>query len=110
MASCEPGPKKVTVPTLKVLGTLLAEPTRDDWFSLAVSRQTGLGYAAVLQIFYRLESWGWVESRWEDDGHARRNGRPRRRFYRLTPTGAQRAEELLRKTLPGFAWIRSSRP
>jgi hypothetical protein len=39
---------------------------RDDWYGRALSVRTGLGSGTVLQALYRLENWGWLESRWED--------------------------------------------
>jgi PadR family transcriptional regulator, regulatory protein PadR len=38
----------------------------------------------------RFEGLGWLESRWEDIEPAE-EGRPRRRYYRLTENGAERA-------------------
>jgi PadR family transcriptional regulator, regulatory protein PadR len=41
-------------------------------------------------ILLRLENEGWVTSRWEDiDPHVEK--RPRRRYYRLTASGAVQA-------------------
>ena len=51
----------------------------------------------------RLEALGWVESRWEDiDPKA--EGRPARRYYRITALGAEQARAELAKVrapLPG---------
>jgi PadR family transcriptional regulator PadR len=55
----------------------------------------------VTQILFRLEQWGWVESRWEDTGTAHGMGRPRRRFYGLTGMGARAARELIQERFPG---------
>ena len=33
----------------------------------------------------------WLESRWEDPAEHEAAGRPRRRYYRFTPDGAERA-------------------
>jgi PadR family transcriptional regulator PadR len=94
------GPGKVTVPMLQVLDTLLSEPSRNDWFALQICRSTHLGSGTVVQILFRLERWGWLESRWEDLDHARDNGRPRRRFYVLTGTGARSARSLIESKFP----------
>lgn len=44
---------------------------------------TGTMYRAL----HRLESGGLVENWWEDPDEAAEAGRPRRRFYRVTPAG-----------------------
>ena len=97
------GPVRVTVPVLQVIDLLLAAPDRDDWFALDICRQTGLGSGTVAQILFRLHDWGWVSSRWEDATEAHRQGRPRRRFYRLTGQGAGAAKQVLRTRFPGIA-------
>lgn len=97
-AANEPG--KLTVPMLRVLDLLLSEPNRNDWFALQVSRSTGLTSGAVVQILFRLERWGWLESTWEDLSDARDGRRPRRKFYRLTGTGAEAAHDLIAQTFP----------
>jgi DNA-binding MarR family transcriptional regulator len=96
------GPKKVTIPTLQVLDLFLANPGRDDIFALELCRQTGLGSGTVTQILFRLEQWGWAESRWEDLVTAHGMGRPRRRFYRLTGAGDRAARELVKARFPGL--------
>ncbi len=93
-------PGKVTVPMLRILDLLLSQPSRDDWFALQIVRDTELGSGTVVQILFRLEHWGWVVSRWEDTGDARDHRRPRRKFYRLTGTGAREAKQLLSGAFP----------
>ena len=94
------GPGKVTVPMMRVLDVLLSEPNRDDWFALQICRSTRLGSGTVVQIMFRLDRWGWVESRWEDFDAARDQRRPRRKFYRLTGMGASRADAYIHEALP----------
>jgi DNA-binding PadR family transcriptional regulator len=96
------GPRRITVPTLQILTILLADPLKTDWFGLEVSRQTSLGSGTVTQVLYRLEQWGWVQSRWEDRDEATRHGRPRRRFYQLTGLGERQAMALVRQRFPGL--------
>src|SRR5216683_7872726 len=94
------GPRRVTVSMLQVLGILLSDPSRKDWFALDICRATDLGSGTVVQVLFRIERWGWVESTWEDMEDARDNGRPRRRFYRLTETGAKSARKLIESKFP----------
>ena len=58
-----------------------------------VARFSRLPSGTLYPILLRFESAGWLSSRWEeiDPKHA---GRPRRRLYRLTPTGAVRAQTI----------------
>jgi DNA-binding PadR family transcriptional regulator len=90
------------VPVLQVIDVLLAEPGRDDWFALEICRRTRLGSGTVAQILFRLQEWGWVTSRWEEASEAHAQGRPRRRFYRLTGQGAAEAREVIRRRFPGI--------
>jgi PadR family transcriptional regulator, regulatory protein PadR len=93
------GPKKVTQPTLQVLARFVDQPTRKDWFGLELCRQTGLGSGTVTQILFRLDQWGWIQSRWEDAAEAHRQGHPPRRFYQLTGLGEREGRRLLQQQL-----------
>ena len=75
--------------------------SRDDWYGRALSVHTGLGSGTVLQRLYRLENSGWLESRWEDKDAANRDGRPPRRFYRLTGVWQREARALLAERFKG---------
>lgn len=77
-------PFRITSATLDVMEAFLASPGELHGFAVAkaASRPTG----SVYPILARMEQAGWLESRWED-GHPE-EGRPRRRFYSLTGTGA----------------------
>ena len=79
----------------------MSDLLRDDWYGRALSVHTGLGSGTVLQCLYRLENWGWLESRWEDRDLATRDGRPPRRFYRLTGVGQREANALLAERSKG---------
>src|SRR6266568_4619961 len=58
-------PQRVTLPTLQILAAFMSDLARDDWYGRALSVHTGLGSGTVLQCLYRLENWGWLESRRE---------------------------------------------
>lgn len=94
------GPQRISVPTLQILAVFMADPTRER-YGRELSQLTGLGSGTVLQCLYRLESWGWLESRWEDREEARADGRPPRRFYRLTGVGRREAAKLLDERFRG---------
>jgi len=48
---------------------------------------TGLASGTAYPILRRLEKQKMVRSEWEEDSAARREGRPRRRYYELTSSG-----------------------
>jgi PadR family transcriptional regulator PadR len=86
--SKQPGPR-MTLPTQLVIRTLLAEPTR-EMYGLQICTDAGLPSGTIHPILARLERIGWLESRWEQvDAHE--EGRPRRRYYRMTQDGAEHA-------------------
>src|ERR1700722_18191292 len=80
---------RMTIPTQLVLRTLLAEPTR-EMYGLQVCQAAGLPSGTIHPILARMEGIGCREPRWEDAG-PRGEGRPRRRYYRMTEDGAERA-------------------
>ena len=85
----QPGPR-MTIPTRLVLRALLAEPTQ-EMYGLQIGEQAGLPSGTIHPILARLEhEYGWLTSRWEDM-KPEDEGRPRRRYYRLTEDGAERA-------------------
>lgn len=49
--------------------------------------RTGLPSGAVYPVLSRLERDGLVRSAWENERHAHKQGRPARRYYRLTAHG-----------------------
>ena len=88
------GPR-MTLPTQLVLRAMLAEPTR-EMYGLQIGQAAELPSGTIHPILARLEGCGWLESRWEDIKPAE-EGRPRRRYYRLSPYGAERAPAALEK-------------
>lgn len=84
---------RLTQPSLKLLALFLREGRRplagSDIYKM-ISLKSGTMYPILL----RLESAGWLESEWEklDPSEA---GRPRKRMYRLTSIGRQKAKSAL---------------
>ena len=66
-------------------------------YGLDVMDRTELPSGTVYPTLGRLEKRGYVSARWEDEAVARREGRPRRRYYRLTADGAAALREALRR-------------
>jgi len=83
---------RITLQTLKVLEAFLDNPS-EQLSGAEVNQRCGIASGTLYPILIRLESAGWFVSRWEsiDPSSA---GRPRRRLYRLTPTGLRRASEV----------------
>jgi DNA-binding PadR family transcriptional regulator len=83
----------MTLATQLVLRALLDEGAHEA-YGLQICATTGLPSGTVHPILARLDGLGWLESRWEDED-PREQARPRRRYYRLTPVGAQHARAAL---------------
>src|SRR5271156_6986627 len=83
---------RMSLQTLRVLEVFLENAT-EQLAGADVHQRCALASGTLYPILLRLESAGWFVSRWEsiDPSTA---GRPRRRFYRLTPTGLRRASEV----------------
>jgi PadR family transcriptional regulator, regulatory protein PadR len=79
----------MTIPTQLVLRALLDKPTQ-EMYGLQICAAAGLPSGTIHPILARFEGLGWLESRWED-ANPQEEGRPRRRYYRLTEDGAERA-------------------
>jgi len=84
----------MTLTTLRILQALLAGDPSQEVYGLELRKATGLAAGTVYPILSRLESHGWVASRWEVlDTHE--GGRPPRRYYRLTTAGRESAQSAL---------------
>ncbi|GAA2204422.1 PadR family transcriptional regulator [Nonomuraea monospora] len=96
------------MPTQAVLRAFLDDPPRER-YGLELCEVAGLPSGTLYPILARLEQAGWVESRWEDPEAHVAEGRPRRRYYRVTTDGAQQAREAVaeayrarRQRVPGW--------
>ena len=76
---------------LRVFVTWLDNPV----YGLDIVRETGLASGSVYPILHRLETEGWLASRWENIDPTV-EGRPARRLYSLTAQGATGAAALER--------------
>jgi PadR family transcriptional regulator, regulatory protein PadR len=87
---------RITIQVQAVLGALLQHPDEEK-FGLEIAESSGLEPAVIYSILQRLRGAGWVTDRWEPEYIARREGRPPRRYYRLSPEGRARAIHALEK-------------
>jgi DNA-binding PadR family transcriptional regulator len=90
---------RMTIPSQLVLQVLLENPER-ELYGLEIGSAAGLASGTVHPLLARLERHGWLESRWEDIDPSTA-GRPARRYYRLTPHGAEQARAALARARAG---------
>jgi PadR family transcriptional regulator PadR len=90
---------RISLQTLRVLGAFLDSPS-ESLSGADVQKRSGLASGTLYPILLRLESAGWFISRWENVDPST-VGRPRKRFYRLTPSGLAQASELFIGLSPG---------
>jgi len=89
---------RMTGPTLKVLAQLITA-ARGGVSGAEITRSAKIPSGTLYPILFRLERAGWIESEWED-GDPSEMGRPRKRLYRLTSHGAQRARGAFEDLIP----------
>lgn len=80
---------RITMAVAQVLAALLDDPT-EPRYGLDLMRATGQPSGTMYPILTRLQRAGWVEASWEEIDPVR-EGRPPRRYYRLTPDGVASA-------------------
>jgi len=91
---------RMTTSVLRVVSALLTDATADR-YGLDLMQDTGLASGTLYPILLRLERAGWVSSHWEDADPVI-EGRPTRRYYRMTALGVtdgRREVALLRQQL-----------
>jgi DNA-binding PadR family transcriptional regulator len=64
-------------------------------YGFDVMDATGLPDGTIYPILRRLERRGVLEGAWEDEGRARAERRPPRRYYRLTKVGESAMAEVV---------------
>ena len=62
-------------------------------YGFDVIDRTGLPSGTVYPALSRLERDGYVRSAWEDEQRAFREGRPARRYYRITAPGTRALDD-----------------
>jgi PadR family transcriptional regulator, regulatory protein PadR len=91
------GVPRMTLQVQLVVRTLL-EAGEAESYGLQLCTVTGLPSGTVYPIIARLEQAGWLESWWEDPDLHATEGRPRRRYYRLSRDGAETARLVLARS------------
>ena len=74
---------------------------------------TGLPSGTVYPALSRLERDGYVRSAWEDERRAHHEGRPARRYYRVTAAGARALDDAIvyyRALIPALGSSKPQQP
>lgn len=58
-------------------------------YGFDIMDNTGLPGGTVYPALRRMEVAGWIASQWEKEGIAQKEGRPARKYYKLTPAGEE---------------------
>lgn len=73
---------------LSITAVCVLQAVSDGYqYGFDVIDQTGLPSGTVYPALGRLERDGLVKSAWENEGEAHAEGRPARRYYKLTAPG-----------------------
>lgn len=84
---------RLTQPSLRIL-TLFLRDLRKQKSGAEIYKELKIMSGTMYPILYRLEAAGWLESEWEEIDPSEA-GRPRKRLYRLTAVGKQKAKAAL---------------
>ena len=83
-----------TNPALSYTGLFVLQAlAQGHRFGFDIMEVTGLPSGTIYPALRRLEALELVSSDWEKDLKARKEGRPRRRYYELTPAGRGQLRE-----------------
>ncbi|MBV1852037.1 PadR family transcriptional regulator [Catellatospora tritici] len=95
---------RMTHTTQAVLAALLEDPTAPR-YGFDIAQYAGIATGSLYPILARLEALGVVESYWEQQ-EQQIEGRPRRRYYKLTEDGAVSARQALARShrSPSRSW------
>lgn len=88
-------PVRISGPTLKAL-SLFLERNPSPLSGADLINEKKILSGTLYPLLDRLEAAGWLESEWENVDPSE-VGRPRKRLYRLTGTGARSARSVLRE-------------
>jgi PadR family transcriptional regulator, regulatory protein PadR len=87
---------RITPQVIAVFRLMLADPATSR-YGRDIAKETGLQTGTLHPILARLEAIGWVVSYWENPAEHEGQGRPRRRYYRLTGEGISAARAAVAK-------------
>jgi DNA-binding PadR family transcriptional regulator len=99
--------RRLSITALSVLQAIADE----HQYGFDIIDSTGLPSGTVYPALSRLERDGYVRSAWEAETRAHSEGRPARRYYRVTAPGVRALNEArdYYRTLAGFGGRHASR-
>ncbi|MEM7317537.1 MAG: PadR family transcriptional regulator [Pseudomonadota bacterium] len=86
--------------TLEIL-LFLSARYRREFSGYELSKQLGISSGTLYPLLLKLKAAGLLEDRWEG-GDPKKLGRPVRRYYRISDTGAQAVEDKMRLLQPEY--------
>ena len=89
---------------LKAFLDAFSEDVRSELAGTDLMKAARLQSGTLYPILLRFEKAGVLTSRWEDD-RPEDLGRPRRRFYQITPAGVRVAQEALHELSPPLGHV-----
>jgi PadR family transcriptional regulator PadR len=101
LASMPAEDPKLTVHTLRLLSLLLEHPD-EPVYGLRLAKSIKVPTGTIYPLLARLQRAGWLEATWEELDETE-EGRPRRRFYKLTGLGEIRARAVIEEHLASLA-------
>lgn len=87
----------MTLPVQAVLQAMLKRPG-EELYGFELARASGLASGTIYPIVTRLIDAGWLTACWEAPEAGQQEGRPPRRYFRLTAQGQARAVHALERT------------
>lgn len=92
-------------------GTLVTQSVAHGHrYGFDIMRATNLPSGTVYPLLRRLEAAGLLISHWEQEHHVEGAGRPKRRYYELTPEGEGVLSESLERVRSQQALLGAIRP
>jgi PadR family transcriptional regulator PadR len=97
---------RITLSIVRLLQVFLSDPDATRW-GYELLKLSGVKRSTLYPALTRLEDAGWIEGKWENvDEEA--EGRPARRYYRLTLEGSRCADEAVANALTPAHSLRPS--
>lgn len=87
-----------TANLVAVAVALLERPADRHW-AYDLAKRSDVRSGALYRILGNLHGEGWLTDGWEEQGEAAAEGRPPRRYYKLTPEGLDKLAALRRSAL-----------
>lgn len=84
--------RRITRQTEQILQTLMSDPIA-EWSGSQIAPLANLKGGTLYPALLRMESYGWLTWRWEEIDPSR-EGRPRRRLYKITGAGELAAHQI----------------